>query len=115
LGPSVLVRAGDRLMAWLKVAYPAARIFTEVAVSAPAKDGAQWDGAVDLLVEVSAGRVVVLDHKSFFGKDEHLLERADEYCGQLRAYEEGLRGCGFKVEGAGLHLPLAGRIAMLEG
>lgn len=114
LAAPALVSAGERLEAWVEKRFPGASWRTEIAVTAPAPEGAQWHGTIDLLLALPDGSVAVLDHKSFFGQDAHLRQRAGDYSGQLAAYRSALFGCGLKVAFAGLHLPLAGLIAVAQ-
>ncbi len=108
-----LVTAGERLEAFVAQRFPGARWLTEVTVTAPAEGGSQWDGAIDLFLELQDGSVAVLDHKSFFGKEEHVKDRAAEYSGQLAAYSAAVRACGRKLASVGLHLPLGGQICWM--
>jgi ATP-dependent exoDNAse (exonuclease V) beta subunit len=108
-----LVAAGQRLEEFVTHRFPGARWLAEIPVTAAADGGSQWDGAIDLLLELQDGSVVVLDHKSFFGKEEHVKERAVGYSGQLAAYSAALRSCGRKLAGVGLHLPLGGQICWM--
>lgn len=110
-----LVAAGERLEVFVAHRFPGARWLTEIPVTASADGGSQWDGAIDLLLELADGALVVLDHKSFFGKEEHVKVRAAEYSGQLAAYSAAVRSCGRKLAGVGLHLPLGGQICWLVG
>lgn len=114
LAAPALVSAGERLEAWVEKQFPGASWRTEIAVTAPAPQGAQWHGTIDLMLALPDGAVAVLDHKSFFGKDAHLRQRAADYAGQLAAYSAALSACGMKVVLAGLHLPLAGVIAAAD-
>lgn len=113
VAPADLVTAGQRLEGFVAKRFPGARWLTEVPVSAPDGKGAQWDGSIDLLLELQDGSVAVLDHKSFFGKEAHVKERAAEHAGQLSAYSAALKGVGRKVNSVGLHLPLAGQAAFM--
>jgi ATP-dependent helicase/nuclease subunit A len=108
-----LAGAGERLEVFVAKRFPGARWLTEIPVTAPSEGGSQWDGAIDLLLELPDKSVVVLDHKSFFGKEAHIRERAVECAGQLTAYSTVLRKNGRKVAASGLHLPLAGHICWL--
>lgn len=108
-----LVAAGERLEAFVAHRFPGARWLTEVPVTASAEGGSQWDGTIDLFLELQDGSVVVLDHKSFFGKEEHVKERAAGCSGQLAAYSAAVSACGRKLAGVGLHLPLGGQICWM--
>ncbi|MEK6544521.1 MAG: 3'-5' exonuclease, partial [Elusimicrobiota bacterium] len=115
LKADALVAAGERLESWVKTRFPNVRWRTEVPITAPADDGSQWNGSIDLLLELPDGSVAVLDHKSFFGNEPHLHERANEYTGQLKAYAEALKVYGKKVSFLGLHLPIGGRVGEMGG
>lgn len=110
---AALVGSGERLDAFIAKKFPGARWLTEIPVTAPSEGGSQWDGTIDLLLELPDQSVVVLDHKSFFGKESHVMERAADYSGQLSAYAAALRACGRKLAGCGLHLPLGGQICWM--
>jgi ATP-dependent exoDNAse (exonuclease V) beta subunit len=105
MGVDALVAAGERLRQWVEETYPGAVWHTEVPVTAPAKDGRQWHGIVDLLLELPDGRMSLIDHKSSLK-----TESAMEFSGQLRGYVEALAACGKKPDECWVHLPLAGEM-----
>lgn len=105
---SVLVTSGNRFTAWVEASYPGATWHAEVAVSGPRDGGGQWDGAIDLILELPTGEIVVVDHKSAPIRRDACSGKAAEYSGQLAAYEEILQGGGASVSGKWIHFPLAG-------
>jgi ATP-dependent exoDNAse (exonuclease V) beta subunit len=107
--PEALVAVGERLKQWVDMTYPGAVWHTEVPLTAPAKDGRQWHGFVDLLLELSEGRVALIDHKSSLRADS-----VKEFSGQVRAYAEALGTCGKRVEACWLHLPFAGAVLAIN-
>ena len=60
--------------------------------------------------------IVVIDHKSFPGGRAQWQAQAEKYLGQLRLYGEALQAASDmpKQAQAALHLPIAGRILMME-
>lgn len=114
LSPSVIVSSGDRFCAWVDVEFPNARWFTEVPVTAPRADGGDWNGAIDLLLELADGQLVVIDHKSAPIRREHCAAKAASFSGQLQAYREMMSGTGRQVASCLIHFPLAGIVARQE-
>jgi len=104
---SVLVSAGERFSRWVESMYPEAVWHVEIPVSSPRADGGQWAGVIDLILQLSDGSVVVIDHKSAPIRTEHCAKKASEYSGQLSAYDEILRHSNNQVRAAWIHFPLA--------
>ncbi|MBI4677490.1 MAG: hypothetical protein HY748_07905 [Elusimicrobia bacterium] len=90
--------------------YPGAAWHTEVPVSAPAKDGRQWSGTIDLLLELADGRFALVDHKSAPAGADAWASKAQEYSGQVLGYAEALKDCGMKGVECWIHLPLGGGV-----
>lgn len=107
LTPDALVAAGERLVAWVKQQAPGAEMRTEVGITAPRADGAQWVGVADLLL-FDADKATIVDHKSTGsaarGGD------VEAFSGQLAAYVAMLEAAGLAVGAPWVHLPYAGRV-----
>lgn len=106
--PTDVVSAGDRFLMWVAERYPGAQWFTEVAASAPRVAGGRWYGAIDLLLRLANGSVVIIDHKSAPIRREHCAAKAQQFTGQITAYREVLYTLGEKVDSAWIHFPMAG-------
>jgi ATP-dependent helicase/nuclease subunit A len=110
-----LVAAHDGLRAFLNRLYPGARWRREVPIAgkiASAAGARQVTGSVDLLLETTAGWVIV-DHKTYPGTDWET--RARLYSPQLAAYRRVLDAAGPKqVLTQLVHFPIGGRIAELS-
>ena len=111
LAPSVIVSSGDRFCAWVDAEFPGARWFTEVPVSVSRADGGHWNGAIDLLLELRDGTLVVIDHKSAPIRREHCAAKAATFFAQLHAYREMMTRGGNAVTSCWIHFPLAGVVA----
>ena len=108
LSPADVVASGDRFLKWVADRYPGAQWHAEVVASGPRGAGGRWHGAIDLLLRLANGSVVIIDHKSAPIRREHCLVKAQQFTGQIAAYSEVLRTGGEKVETAWIHFPLAG-------
>lgn len=108
MSAEALVAAGERLKRWVDETYPGAVWHTEVPLTAPAKDGRQWHGFMDLLLELPDGRTVLVDHKSSLK-----AEKASGFSGQLRGYSEALSHGGVNLEHCWVHLPICGEMVRL--
>jgi len=108
---SVIVTAGERFSHWVESCYPGATWHVEIPVSSTRKAGGQWVGAIDLVLQLPDGNVVIIDHKSSPIRREHCANKAAEYVGQLSAYEEILGSSANNVRDAWIHFPLAGVVA----
>ncbi len=113
LNANQLVHAGDRFCDWVTKQFPGAVWHTEVPVSGPRSAGGQWVGAIDLLLELPNGKLVVVDHKSAPIRRDHCAVKVQEYIGQLSAYDEVLAQAGVQISTSIIHFPLAGVVAEL--
>ena len=113
LSPSDLVSSGDRFSEWVESKYPGAQWLTELPVTAPRSAGGQWNGALDLLLELADGKVVIIDHKSAPIRREHCAAKASTFSGQLAAYKEMINSTERAVGSCWIHFPLAGVVAEL--
>ena len=108
LSPVDVVASGDRFLKWVEHRYPGAQWHAEVVASGPRAAGGRWHGAIDLLLRLADGSVVIIDHKSAPIRREHCLAKAQQFTGQIAAYREVLGAGGEKVETTWIHFPLAG-------
>jgi hypothetical protein len=114
--PEALVRAGERLEAFVGARWPGAGWRVEVATTAPCAEGGSWRGVVDLLLLLPDGQAVLVDHKS---APTHpvpagrLAAAARLHAGQLDAYAASLRAAGLPVLETWIHFPLAGALVRL--
>ncbi len=113
LSPSILVSSGDRFSEWVESKYPGAQWLTELSVTAPRSAGGQWNGTLDLLLELTDGKVVIIDHKSAPIRQEHCAAKATTFSGQLVAYKEMINSTERTVGSCWIHFPLAGVVAEL--
>jgi len=108
IAPDAVVAIGERLAAWVDARYPGAEWLTEVPVSAPAASGGTWDGAIDLLLRLLDGSVVLIDHKAGPLRRDEAEARAATYAGQIAAYREALKAQPLEVRETWIHFALAG-------
>ena len=113
LSPSALVSSGERFSEWVESKYPGAIWLTELPATAPRSSGGQWNGTVDLLLELTDGKVVVIDHKSAPIRREYCAAKASTFLGQLMAYKEMINSTERAVDSTWIHFPLAGVVAEL--
>jgi len=117
LDPSILVSSGERFGHWVEENYAVAQWHVEVAVevasSGPRAAGGDWDGTIDLVLQLPGGGVVVIDHESAPIRQERCAAKSGQYAGQLNAYGEVLASAGETVESMWIHSPLAGVVAIL--
>jgi ATP-dependent helicase/nuclease subunit A len=105
---SIIVSAGNRFAAWVEASFPGAAWHTETPISGPRLIGGQWAGAIDLLLELPTGELVIIDHKSAPIRRSACIGKAAEFVGQINAYQEILEGVGNKVNSNWIHFALAG-------
>ena len=114
LSPADVVASGDRFLKWVTDRYPGAQWHAEVVTSGPREPGGHWHGAIDLLLRLANGSVVIIDHKSAPIRREHCMAKAQQFTGQIAAYNEVLRAVGENVETAWIHFPLAGEMVQFK-
>jgi ATP-dependent exoDNAse (exonuclease V) beta subunit len=114
LAASVLVAIGDRFVGWVTQTYPGATLRVEIPATTACSSGGDWNGTLDLLLELPSGEVVVVDHKSAPIKRSHCEAKAQQYAAQLDAYDEMLSALGRTVVSRWIHFPLAGVVAELQ-
>ncbi|WP_312979795.1 UvrD-helicase domain-containing protein [Corynebacterium sp.] len=105
-----VITAGERWTTWLKDAYPGAVSSTEVpfAWSNPAHQRAQ--GWLDQLLTLQDGTLIIVDHKTYPGKDPVGHVRT-AYIGQMDTYRQALTDIDGRPPAVILiHLPLLGTI-----
>lgn len=113
LSAEALVAQAEAFARWVGERYPDAVWRTETPITAPRASGGQWVGAVDLVLELESG-VVVVDHKSAPLRRQQCASKAIEYTGQLEAYVEALSSAGENVVARYVHFPLAGVVCQLN-
>jgi ATP-dependent exoDNAse (exonuclease V) beta subunit len=114
LHPATLVESGEHLQRWVESTFPGARWHVEVPVSGPRAAGGQWVGTVDLVLELSDGRLVIVDHKSAPIRRQQCPKKAAQYSGQLASYCEILSAAPATIHSCWIHFPLAGTIVQLS-
>jgi len=101
--------AANRLDARLSQLWPKARRTSEVSVTAALGDQLV-NGRIDLLIETSAGFVIV-DHKSFPGSPDLWADRAIQYAPQLELYGQAVQAVtGRSCLGYFIHMPIVGAL-----
>lgn len=100
-----LLQAGQTFEKWVAVHYPKASWHCEVYGTGPRSAGGQWDGWMDLLLELPDGKLALIDHKTAPLRPEQCLAKAQEYSGQLTAYREMLLRAGKELVAAWIHFP----------
>ncbi|MCA9178296.1 MAG: UvrD-helicase domain-containing protein [Planctomycetales bacterium] len=111
LSPSVLVSSGERFRQWVEKHFPGSHWHVETAVCGPRSAGGDWNGTIDILLQLPSGEVVVIDHKSAPIRRGYCETKAKEYAGQLAAYSEALTSAGEVIKSTWIHFPLAGVLA----
>jgi len=113
LSSADFIKASTRLRAKLDELYPDAAWLTEWPVTG--RHGPQRiQGAIDLLLELSEGLVIV-DHKSFPGGTESWESRAISHYPQLEAYKSLVEQATFKpVIAMFVHMPLLGLLLSFQ-
>jgi ATP-dependent helicase/nuclease subunit A len=111
MSPEDLVATGDRFWEWVSIEYPSATWHTEVPATCPRSSSGQWNGTLDLVLQLANGGVVIIDHKSAPVKRDVCAKHAANYADQLLAYREMLAASGHDVHSCWVHFPLAGVMA----
>ena len=109
--PLDIVTTGNRFVDWVDAKFPGAEWFTEIPVTAARLSGGNWNGTLDLVLELSDGAIVIIDHKSAPIRRQHCEAKAASYTGQLAAYKEMLRTDQRPVVSSWIHFPFAGVVA----
>jgi ATP-dependent exoDNAse (exonuclease V) beta subunit len=105
----VLVVA-SRFWSWVHTRFAGARLHREYPIAHRTETGTMVAGTVDLVVR-SGNQAVVVDHKSFAGRETSASTRAAEYSGQLAAYAAAIRATlPDMVVSTWIHYPIMGRM-----
>jgi ATP-dependent helicase/nuclease subunit A len=108
----VLVVA-SRFWSWLHTRFAGARLHREYPIAHRTETATIVAGTVDLVVR-SGNQAVVIDHKSFAGRDTSPSTRAAEYSGQLAAYAAAIRATlPGTVVSTWIHYPILGHMVEL--
>jgi ATP-dependent exoDNAse (exonuclease V) beta subunit len=106
LRPDDLLRASDRLRAWVDQRWPGAVWHREWPLLHRQASGTVVRGTADLVIEHADG-FAVIDHKSFPGTAEQAALRARGFAGQLGAYAAAVAAAtGRRVTECFVHLPV---------
>lgn len=109
LAPDALVKASDDLRRFIDARWPAAAWHREIPITSVIATPAgtrRIAGVIDLLLETTAG-MVVLDYKSFPGGAIAWTDKARELAPQLAAYARALELAGKPVTETWLVFPVA--------
>lgn len=107
-----LLAASDAFRSYVESQWPGAVWHREIPVSAllDTEHGARRiEGTIDLLLETKSGYVIV-DHKSFPGRQELWAERALGYASQLFTYAKAIRMTGAEVLAMLVHFTVGGGV-----
>ena len=114
LTPDDLLKAGDKLKAWINKRWPGATWHREIPMSYKNDAGSIVRGICDLSLQTKDGWVVI-DHKSYPGGRDEATDRAAKYASQLKAYADGIAAASKKpVLEQWIHLPLLGLAVPVE-
>ena len=111
LAPSVLVASGERFVDWVGQHFPRAQWHVEIPARGPRAASGNWNGTIDLVLQLPNGNVVIIDHKSAPITRDQCEAKARQYTGQLAAYTELLTAGGETIESTWIHFALAGVVA----
>ncbi|MDQ2642482.1 MAG: UvrD-helicase domain-containing protein [Myxococcota bacterium] len=115
--PDTLLAASDAFRTYIDTRWPGAEWHREIPISAllDTEHGARRiEGTIDLLLKTDSGYVIV-DHKSFPGREEHWTERALKYAPQLFTYEKAIRMTGAEVTAMLVHFTVGGGVVEVGG
>lgn len=110
-----LLAASDALRSYLETRWPGAKWHREIPIFAvvPTAHGARRiHGTIDLLLEAPNGYVII-DHKSFPGRQERWPERALGHAPQLMTYANAIRMTGAEVLAMLVHFTVGGGVVEL--
>jgi len=95
IAPNVLIERYNRIRTNVApLLEDAQRVFKEVPIKFTAEDGQCFDGIIDLLVQASNGKWILVDYKTVHIEDGQAEHVRQVYEKQLNAYEEGLKQVG---------------------
>ena len=97
----------DRFQKWVTGHVRTKSVLVEVPFEYTNEAGQRIGGFMDLLLETTAGWVVV-DHKSFPGARKDWEVKALSYTGQLKVYRDALKSCGRQSAGLWIHFAVGG-------
>lgn len=107
-----LLAASDALRSYVERRWPDAKWHREIPISAlvPTEHGARRiEGTIDLLLETPSGYVII-DHKSFPGRQDQWAERALGYAPQLMTYAKAVTMAGGAVLAMLIHFTVGGGV-----
>lgn len=105
-----VVECGERWTAWVTATYPGAQINSEVPFTWTNPQSQRAKGWLDELLTLPDGTRVVVDHKTYPGKDPVQKVETD-YLGQMDTYRQALTDIdGTPPTGILIHLPLRGEV-----
>lgn len=90
LSAAALVASGDRFCQWVNSEFPNASWHVEASVNGVRVTAEGGTGAIDLILQLPDGGLIVVDHKSAPIRPEHSEGKATQYTEQLVAYREAL-------------------------
>lgn len=115
--PSTLISASDAFREYIDNRWLGAKWHREIPISAllDTPHGARRiEGSIDMLLETTDGYVIV-DHKSFPGRQDQWPERALNYAPQLFTYAKAIRMTGAKVLAMLVHFTVGGGVVEVGG
>jgi ATP-dependent exoDNAse (exonuclease V) beta subunit len=107
-----LLSASDAFRGYIDSRWPGARWHREIPISAllDTEHGVRRiEGSIDMLLETPAGYVIV-DHKSFPGRQDQWADRALSYAPQLLTYAKAIRMTGAEVLTMLVHFTVGGGV-----
>jgi len=112
LSPENAVIAADRLHSYLDTNWPSATRRPEWPIHALIEDQLTT-GRIDMLLEMGSD-VVVIDHKSFPGRQDQWEAKALHYAPQLQLYADAATTAGRSVMAMLIHMPIVGQILRIH-
>jgi ATP-dependent exoDNAse (exonuclease V) beta subunit len=105
-----VLAVGGRFWSWVYTRFVGARLHREYPIAHRTETATIVAGTVDLVVR-SGNQAVIIDHKSFAGRDTSASTRAAAYSGQLAAYAAAIRATlPDTVVSTWIHYPIIGRM-----
>lgn len=108
--PETVIETGDRWTTWLRERFPGANAASEVPFTWTNDNHQRAEGWLDELLTLPDGSRVIIDHKTYPGKNpvDHVREN---YIGQMATYQRALTDIDGREPAAILiHLPLLGHV-----